>query len=90
MLTGRTNFKGYEDAIVTYRVSELVLIIQTLKEMMHPQPLVPIQMDNLTVYVAVNNKIQPKARKTMDMQFYWLKDREEQKQFKIDCCRPKY
>jgi hypothetical protein len=30
-----------------------------------------------------NNEIQPKATKAMDMRFYWLKDREARKQFRI-------
>ena len=47
-----------------------------------PQP-TPIQTDNSTACGVVNNEIQPKATKAMDMQFYWLKDRETRKQFKI-------
>jgi hypothetical protein len=31
----------------------------------------------------VNNAIQPKATKAMDMRFYWLKDREARDQFKL-------
>jgi hypothetical protein len=42
-----------------------------------------VQTDNSTACGVVNNKIQPKATKAMDMRFYWLKDREENKQFKI-------
>jgi hypothetical protein len=30
-------------------------------------------------------EIQPKATKAMDMRFYWLKDREARKQFRIYC-----
>jgi hypothetical protein len=33
-------------------------------------------------YGVINNKIQPKATKSMDMQFYWLKDWESVEQFK--------
>eukprot|EP00956_Cyclotella_meneghiniana_P045361 scaffold364543_cov146-Cyclotella_meneghiniana.AAC.1 len=54
---------------------------KTLEELGHPQPLTPIQTDNSTAYGVINNKIQPKATKAMDMRFYWLKDRESQKQF---------
>ena len=31
----------------------------------------------------MNNEIQPKATKAMDMRFYWLKDREARNQFRI-------
>eukprot|EP00956_Cyclotella_meneghiniana_P044671 scaffold329841_cov242-Cyclotella_meneghiniana.AAC.1 len=47
---------------------------KTLEELGHPQPLTPIQTDNSTAYGVINNKIQPKATKAMDMRFYWLKD----------------
>ena len=44
---------------------------KTLEELCHPQPLTPIQTDNSTTYGVINNKIQPKATKAMDMRFYW-------------------
>ena len=56
---------------------------KTLEELGHPQPPTPIQTDNSTACGVVNNEVQPKATKAMDMRFYWLKDRESQKQFKI-------
>jgi hypothetical protein len=55
----------------------------TLEEMGHPQPPTQMQTDNSTAYGVVNHKIQPKATKAMDMHFYWLRDRESQKQFRI-------
>jgi hypothetical protein len=55
---------------------------RTLEELGHPQPPTPIQTDNSTAYGVINNKIQPKATKSMDMRFYWLKDRESVEQFK--------
>jgi hypothetical protein len=55
---------------------------RTLEELGHPQPQTPIQTDNSTAYGVINNKIQPKATKAMDMRFYWLKDRESIEQFK--------
>jgi hypothetical protein len=60
-----------------------VPIRTTLEELGHKQPPTPIQTDNSTACRVVNNEIQPKATKAMDMRFYWLKDREAQKQFKI-------
>jgi hypothetical protein len=52
----------------------------TLEELGHKQPPTPIQTGNSTASGVVNNKIQPKATKAMDMHYYWLKDRETQKQ----------
>jgi hypothetical protein len=55
---------------------------KTLEELGHPQPQTPVQTDNSTAYGVINNKIQPKATKAMDMRFNWLKDRESVNQFK--------
>ena len=60
-----------------------VPIRRTLEELGHKQPPTPIQTDNSTACGVINNEIQPKATKAMDMRFYWLKDREAQKQFRI-------
>jgi len=60
-----------------------VPIRKTLEELGHKQPPTPIQTDNSTACGVVNNEIQPKATKAMDMRFYWLKDREARDQFKI-------
>jgi hypothetical protein len=60
-----------------------VPIRKTLEELGHKQPPTPIQTDNSTACGVVNNEIQPKATKAMDMRFYWLKEREARDQFKI-------
>ena len=60
-----------------------VPIRTTLEELGHKQPPTPMQTDNSTACGVINNEIQPKATKAMDMRFYWLKDRESQKQFRI-------
>ena len=62
---------------------EAVYLRQILTEMGHPQPQTPIQTDNLTAEGVINNKIQPKRTKAMDMRFHWLRDREAQGQFRI-------
>jgi hypothetical protein len=49
----------------------------------HPQPKTPIQTDNLMAEGVINNKIQPKRTKAMDMHFHWLQDCEAQGQFRI-------
>ena len=53
-----------------------------LEEMGHPQPPTPIQTDNTTALGVINNTIQPKRTKAMDMRFHWLRCRERQKQFR--------
>ena len=43
---------------------------KTLKELGHPQPKTPIQTDNSTANRLLNNKIIPKAMKSIDMKFH--------------------
>jgi hypothetical protein len=62
---------------------EAMYLQQILEEMGHPQPKTPIQTDNMMAEGVINNKIQPKCTKAMDMQFYWLCDHEAQSQFRI-------
>ncbi len=62
---------------------ETVHLRHILEEMGHPQPRTPIQTDNTTAEGVINNKIQPKRTKAMDMRFHWLRDREAQGQFNI-------
>jgi hypothetical protein len=49
----------------------------------HAQPQTPIQTDNMTAEGVINNKIQPKRTKAMDMKFHWLRNQEAQGQLKI-------
>ncbi len=60
-----------------------VYLRQILTELGHPQLQTPIQTDNLTAKGVINNKIQPKQTKAMDMRFHWLSNREAQEQFHI-------
>jgi hypothetical protein len=62
---------------------EAVYLRHILEEMGHPQPKTPMQSENRTVEGVINNKIQPKCTKAMDMRFHWLRDCESQGQFKI-------
>ncbi len=62
---------------------EAVYLRQILTEMGHPQPRTPIQMDNTTAEGVINNKIQPKRTKAMDMHFHLLRDRKTQGHFRI-------
>ena len=53
-----------------------------LIEMGHPQPLMPIQIDNSAALGVVTNTIQPKEAKAMDMKFHWLCCRNNQQQLR--------
>jgi hypothetical protein len=60
---------------------EAVYLQQILEEMDHPQPRTPIQTYNTTAEGVINNKIQPKCTKAMDIHYHWLRNREAQGQF---------
>jgi hypothetical protein len=62
--------------------SEAVPMRQLLAEMGHKQPKTPIQTDNTTACGVVNNNIQPRHTKAMDMRFHWLRCRDSQGQFR--------
>jgi hypothetical protein len=53
----------------------------TLSEMGHKQDATDLTNDITTSDGIINNTVQQKRSKAMDMQFYWVKDRVEQKQF---------
>jgi hypothetical protein len=61
---------------------EAVPIRNLLQEMGHKQPKTPMQTDNSTALGVVNSNIQPRRTKSMDMRFYWLRDRDSQGQFR--------
>ena len=54
-----------------------------LEEMGHPQPPTPIQVDNTTAVSFANSRLKQKATKAIDMRFYWIRDRVNQKMFSI-------
>ena len=49
----------------------------------HPQPATPIQVDNYTTNVFVNNTIKLKRLKAINMRFYWIRDHTSQGKFLI-------
>ncbi len=60
---------------------EAIHFQQILFEMGHLQPATLIQTNNTTAEGVINNKIQPKQTKAMDMRFHWLCNCEQQQQF---------
>jgi hypothetical protein len=55
----------------------------TLSEMGHNQDATELTTDNTTADGIINNTVQQKRSKAMDMRFYWFKDRVEQNQFNV-------
>ena len=55
----------------------------TLNEMGYQQPPTPIQVDNSTACGIANDNIKIQRSKAIDMRFYWIRDRVQQKQFHV-------
>ena len=55
---------------------------KTLEELGHPKPKTPMQTDNSTANGLLNNKITPKATKSIDMKFHWMRCKDAQGQFR--------
>jgi hypothetical protein len=56
---------------------------RTLAEMGHNQDATELKTDNTTADGIINNTVQQKRSKAMDMRLYWVKDRVEQYQFNV-------
>ena len=55
----------------------------TLEELGHKQPPTPIQTDNSVAHGVATKMVAPRRLKAMNMRFWWLRDRETQKQFRF-------
>jgi hypothetical protein len=62
---------------------EATVLRQTLQDMGWPQPPTPMQTDNSTASGIVNHTVKQHKSRAMDMRFYWIRDRTDQKQFHI-------
>ena len=67
-------FLNYKDALP---------IRTTLKELGHPKPPTPMQVNNTTSVGFVNDTINQKRPKAFCMRFYWIRDSTGQGQFNI-------
>ena len=56
-----------------------------LEETGHPQPPTAIVVDNSTASGIANKTVKQRRSKAMDMRFYWVQDRMEQRQFQVHC-----
>ena len=66
-----------------HNTQHVVVLRRTLEEMGHPQPPTPIQVDNTTALGFVSSSIRQKRTKSVNMRFFWLKDRQTQKHINI-------
>ena len=72
-----------EDASIFMAAKEACPIRVALEEMGHPQPAIPMQVDNSAAVGFANSTIKPKHSKAIDMRFHWIRDRVAQGQFVI-------
>ena len=68
---------------VFHSAQDAIPLRNALEDLGHPQPPTPIQTDNSTAAGFLNDNIKQKRTKTIDMRFYWVKDRNLQNQFRI-------
>ena len=60
-----------------------VPIRTTLLELGHPQPPTPIRTDNSAACGIVNDNVRKNKSRSMDMRFFWIRDRVNQGQFLV-------
>jgi hypothetical protein len=72
-----------EIGAVLINAKEGAVLRTTLEELGQKQPPTPLDTDNTTAKGYINGTIKQKCTKSMDMRFYWIKDRVKQGQFKI-------
>jgi hypothetical protein len=72
-----------EIGAVFINAKEGAFLRTTLEELGHKQPPIPMETDYITATGYINGTIKQKRTKSMDMRFYWIKDRVKQGQLKI-------
>ena len=72
------------ETVGLFQNAQLVVFIRRcLIALGHPQPPTPIKTDNSTSAGFVNRKMRQKRSKSWDMKLYWLRDKENEKHFKV-------
>jgi hypothetical protein len=72
-----------EIGAVFINTKEGAVLRTTLEELGHPQPPRPMETDNTNTTGYINGTIKQKHTKSMDMRFYWIKDRVKQGKFNV-------
>ncbi len=62
---------------------EAKVIRLVLEELGHPQPPIPIHIDNTTTVGIVNSTIKQQCSQAMEMRYFWLLDGEAQRLFRF-------
>ena len=62
---------------------EVKVIRLILEELGHPQPQIPVHIDNSTAVGIVNSTIKRQRSRSMEMHYFWLLDQEAQKMFQF-------
>ena len=70
-------------AALFYNCKAAVPLCITLEEMGHRQPNTPVTTNNSTAYGLIHQLLIPKASKSMDVRFHWLKCRVAQLLFNV-------
>jgi hypothetical protein len=60
-----------------------VLLRNTLDELVHVQPVTPLQTDKSTADGIINGTVKQQRSKAIDMRFYWVRDRSNQGHFNV-------
>ena len=69
---------------ILHNAQVAIPICHILQLLGHPQPPTPIKTDHNTTVLSFSEKnITPKCSKSWDMCYYWLRDKQEMKQFKL-------
>ena len=69
---------------------EVEVLRTSLEEMGHPQGKTPMQTDNSTASVIINETVKQRRSKAIDISFYWVRDRCKQKHLLIYWAPVKY
>ena len=78
-----SNAMEAEAAAIFINAQKAVVTCQTLADLGYPQTETSIVSDNLVGVNILTGKLPPKRARSMDMRFYWIKDRIKQKQFRL-------
>ena len=72
-----------EVAATFYNAKEALPFRVTLAEMSHSQPPTPMDVDNETAIGFLKSTMKQKRSKSIDMRFYWVRNRVNKNQFLI-------
>ena len=72
-----------EVAGIYHNATKAIVIRRVLIALGHPQPPTPIKTDNSTATGFVYDNIHQKRSKSWDMQYYWLRDKMNQRLFNL-------